>query len=267
MHKLELIDADGRSRTYDLPGSWGECTVAQLGTVAALLSAGLEHAQDKEMSDVHMRLRLLHELTGMSDAEFARIEPSDLLALRPDAMNVQRVALLPWLDWAMEPPVWHSSALPAVTVAGKRWQGPPDGLGTWGLKQWGFADALLQRLGSEQASAEALAHLLGALYHPAGTAWNNEQIEERGALLVQALDARAQLAAVLNYRALRAGLTQRYPRCFKGGEADPRGIQGMVVRMAGPKFGTVEQAYAANVHDVMVYIEQTLEEDQRQPQR
>jgi hypothetical protein len=34
----------------------------------------------------------------------------------------------------------------------------------------------------------------------------------------------------------------------------------MVVRMAGPKFGTVQQAYHANLHDVMVHVEQAIED-------
>jgi hypothetical protein len=108
-------------------------------------------------------------------------------------------------------------------------------------------------------TAEDLDKVLAALYAPAGERWDNTVLEHHASVLHQ-LDDRTKLAAVLNYRGLRAALAKRYPLCFRGGKADPRGMQGMAVRMAGPKFGTVEQTYDANLHDVLVHVEQLIKD-------
>jgi len=256
MHQLEVLTTRKRTMRFSFPGAWEECTPQQLGVIAALLSAGHDTTEDREQC--HLRLRLLHELSGMPDKVFCRIAPEDLLGLRSDELGIDRVALLPGLDWALMPPRWEKSLLPTVQVDRAHFIGPTDRLANWTLIQWGFCDQLMQRLG-RLACAEALHELLGALHHRAGEPWDHEGIEKRAAALAR-LDDATKLAAILNYRGLRNWLSDRYPQCFKGSGQDPHGIQGMVVRMAGPKFGTVQQAYHANLHDVMVHVEQAIED-------
>jgi hypothetical protein len=266
MHTLEVIgELRGKVPTqYTFPGGWEECSVAQLGTIAALMSAGLEHARDDQMAECHMRLALLRELSNMPTEVFERLTPDDLLSLRADELDVQRVAFLPQLDWAVAEPSWGKSLVPFVLLGGQAWQGPTDRLGRMQLLQWGFCDRLLAALATDDADATTLHNLLGALYHPEGQPWDSDGIEERGRQLAQLSD-RTKLAAVLNYRGLRANMASEYPRCFRSnGEADRRGMLGMLVRMAGPKFGTVQQAESANVHTVLVHVEQCMEEEDRQ---
>jgi hypothetical protein len=262
MHQLEVLTTRKRTMRFSFPGAWEECTPQQLGVIAALLSAGHDTTEDREQC--HLRLRLLHELSGMPDKVFCRIAPEDLLGLRSDELGIDRVALLPELDWALKPPAWERSLVPCLSVNGTRFSGPTDRLAHMTLLQWGFCDQLMQRLG-RLACPEALHELLGALYHPTDSTWDHEHIEERAAQLA-GVDDPTKLGAVLNYTGLRAWLSARYPRCFKGAQQDPHGIQGMVVRMAGPKFGTVQQTYHANLHDVMVHVEQAIEDAERTEQ-
>lgn len=263
MHHVEVLTTRKRTMRFSFPGAWEECTPAQLGITAALLSTAPSQP-DQERDECHLRLRLLHELTGMPDKIFCRIDPTDLLGLRADELGVDRVALLPGLDWALQPPCWEKSLVPHLVADGVRFIGPTDRLSQMTLLQWGFCDQLMQRLG-RLACPEALHELLGALYHREGTTWDHAGIEERATYLAR-LEDPVKLAAVLNYRGLRAWLAARYPRCFTGGEQDPHGIQGMAVRMAGPKFGTVQQAYHANLHDVMVHVEQAITDAERAEQ-
>lgn len=260
MHTLEVI---GRKRPYRFPGAWKECSIAQLGTIAALTSVrppaeALEEA--KQYHEAHLRLRLLHELTGMEDDVFARIATEDLIGIRSDELGIANAAFLPELDWCLQEPMWYESLLPEVTVRRVKYAGPTDRLGRFSLLQWGFCDALLQNL-ANSGQAKDLHLLLGALYHKQGTTWSNTTIEQRADVLAM-LDDRTKLAMVLNYRALRAWLAAKYWRCFKGGKADEHGIQGMIVRMAGPKFGTVEQTRHADLHDVLVHVEQLIEQEE-----
>lgn len=265
MHTLETIDTKGRTSTYTFPGAWGECTVEQLGLIAALMSTGLQQAKEDELADTHVRIALLQQLSGMDNATFGRIEPGDLLGLRPDNMGVERVALLPQLDWALADPIFEQSIVPELVVDGSKWLGPRDRLANFSLTRWGFCDKLTAVL-AKSPSESALNNLLAALYHPENEKWTNEGLVQRGELLA-GLPARTKLAAVMNYRGLRAALAQRYPKCFRGGgEEDPRGLQGMVVRLAGVKFGTVPETYQANLHDVLVHVEQQTDDVERAKQ-
>lgn len=263
MHTVELIDGTGRVTAYRMPGKWEECTVQQIGAIAAVLSAAPAYT-DEELNAAHIRLRLFHELSGISDADYLRVEPSDLLDLRHDELGAACVALLPQLDWALAAPAWHKSLLPEVTVRKRTFKGPRDGLSGMTLRQWGFCDLLAERLGS--GDPNVLPNLLGALYHDKSKAWDNAEIEERGAQLAH-LDARTQLAAIWNYRALREMLVRRFHRCFRGGTKDRHGVQGMVVRLAGEKFGTVDAAWHADLVEVMIHVEQSLEEVDRMKQQ
>lgn len=265
MHSIELIDGNGKATAYKLPAGWKECTLAQLGTVAALTSVGLAadaSAEVKERAEAMLRLQLFRQLTGMSETEFAQLEVTDLLVVGKDEIGADRVQLLPWVGWALEEPSWPHSLVPELVLKGVRWQGPRDGLERWTLKQWGFADALLMKLAAS-GKPEDLHHLLAALYHPATEAWTNTRIEEWAGQLAE-LDDRTKLAAILNYRGLRTWLASRYRKAFRGGKPDEHGLRGMAVRLAGAKFGTTKEAYDADVNDVLTHVEQSLADAEEQ---
>lgn len=269
MHTLTVLGTNPKDitepRHYSYPSTWSECSVAQLGAVAALTSVAIEPDADDETrqrAEAHVRLRLLHELTGMSDAVFSNIRPDELLSVISDSDGYERVALLPSLDWCMQEPAFDKSLVPEVVVQKVRYQGPTDRLAQYTVRQWGFCDLLMGKL-VQTGNAKDLHNLLGALYHPMGSTWNNKDIEARGAELAK-LDDRTKLAAVVNYRGLRTWMAQKYRAAHRGGKADPHGLPGMVVRLAGPKFGTVEQTWEADIHMVLVHVEQSIEEAQRQ---
>lgn len=261
MHTVELIGDDKKERKYTLPSSWKECSVAQLGSIAVLTSIALATDatdEDRMHAEAHIRMRLFHELTGMSDMEFAQLEPADLITLKYDELGAERAALLPWVDWCMVEPNFHESLVSEVSVKKKRFIGPQNMLTEWTLNQWLFADALLTKLAATGAD-EDLNNLMGALYRPFDRKWNNKHLEDYAAVL-SGLDPRVKLAAVLNYRGLRAWFAAKYRRAFRGGEQDPHGPKGMIVRLAGIKFGSTKKVPGADLHDVMVYVEQCIQE-------
>lgn len=275
MHTLTIYGIDPLSPDvgvdYPFPGAWQECTIGQLGTIAALTSVPPPPVEDlaaTERAEAHLRLALLRELSAMPVKAFTSLDVGDLLTVVLDDLGAERVALLPQLDWCMAAPSFHTSLVPAVVVRKglrrHRFKGPTDRLGRFSLHQWGFCDTLfaqLQRTGTE----EAMSNLLGALYHEEGRKWCNDRIEERGELLAH-LDDRTKLAAILNYRGLRAGVVASYRQAFKGGDSDPYGMQGMVIRMAGEKFGTVQAAPGANIHDVLIHVEQSIADAEKAKQ-
>lgn len=258
------------AQEFRFPGSWQECTIGQLGTIAALTSAprpkpsgdpDVDH-RAAERAEAHLRLALLRELSAMPVRAFLALDPTDLLTVTLDELGAERVSLLPQIDWCMAPPCFAISLLPYVSVRRRlrsaRFQGPSDRLGKFSLHQWGFADMLLAKL-QVSGREEDMNNLLGALYHDVGTPWDAAGIEARGTVLSR-LDDRTKLAAVINYQGLRADLAKAYPNAFRAGKADRHGMQGMVVRMAGPKFGTTAETGRANVHDALIHVEHSIQD-------
>ncbi len=278
MHKLEVFGLDAKApqaaTAYSYPERWDECSVAHLATIAALtsvqlpeLDVPLPEAEEKsrhEQHDAYLRLWLLRQLSEIPDEVFARLDVSGLLELVVDEIGAERVELLPSLSWCMKAPLFAKSLVPEVTVRGQVYTGPGNLLSGMSVLQWGFCDLLLTKL-STTPDVETMHKLLGALYVEKGQPWNNEHIEVRGAAL-SALDDRTKLAAVINYRGLRTAMAMKYERCFRGGAVDKHGVRGMIVRMAGPKFGTVEQTRSADLNDVLIHVEQLLMDEERNKQ-
>lgn len=273
MHTLTVLGTDPRKplkgRDWHFPGGWAECDVNQLGRAAALLSVPLPtDVAKRQNAEMHLRLQLLKHLSGIPEHLFNHptFDTEDLIGVQPDALRIPRAAFLPQLDWALTDPVWDKSLVPELRHGKKRWVGPTDRLANFTVLRWGFCDALLERA-IATTKEEDLNNLLAALYTAWDEPWSNKNLEQRGREMAR-LAPIEKLAAVMNYRGLRGWLVQRYAPCFKGGERDPDGIQGMIVRLAGPKFGSTKKARHADLHDVLVHVRQTiLDAEQLESQR
>lgn len=244
MHTIDLIGPRGEEHHFVFPGTLDELNAEQLGQVALdLLSALPENA---------IRYRLLRVLAGIPGRTFIRIFPEDMLQGTAD-----EASLLPQLDWLFKRPILERSLIPELTVGKCKYIGPSTALGNFSVLQLSFADICFSAV-QDKGSVEALNNLMGALYYPEGTEWNNADIEERGAKLA-ALPLHVRLGAWLNYKALRNTLPLRYPETFAGAEAkDDFGIDGLLEGLAGDKFGRVDQVGAQSLHPALVHCERQL---------
>lgn len=246
MHTIDIFgvpDATGKAEhyAYSLASSWDDLPLEAFRQLAVELV--------REDDDTAIRIRAFRAIAGIPASIQARVPLEDLL--QTDGTDA---TFLPQLDAFLAPPVFHRSFLPHLTVDGQEWIGPTDSLGNFTVLRLSFTDLCFGQLG-EDGSPRALANLLGALYHPAGTEWNNDDIESRGAALAT-LPTPDVLAAVLNYRGLRATLPLRYPRTFQGTEeSDDFGIDGLLEGLAGDKFGTVDTVGAKPIHLALVSCE------------
>lgn len=250
MHEIELIgtpDRKGRPTafTFTFPSSWEECTAEQLGDMAILSALGLEPA--------HLKMRALQKLAAIPAKQFDKMKLVDMIqAVDEDGTLV----FMPQLNWLLEAPIYGKSRVPTIEVGGVTYQGPRDTLGNFTLLQFSFADHCLAALAGNPTD-DALDMLLGTLYYPLGTAWDNAGIEARARKL-SAVPGRIKLAATLNYRSLRACVVQLYPLTFKGGDSDGFGIDGLLEGYAGDKFGTVDQVGAMPLHPALVHSERAI---------
>jgi hypothetical protein len=270
MHTFEVFGTYkkdlAKPRVYTYPEAYDECTPDQLAMVAAIQT--VTNSGDSDEEQIGMRLRLLRELAGIPVKYFGPegVNLEDLVDVRMDDMSVERFAFMPSLDWAFKPPVWQKSVVPEIHVGKSRFQGPTDRLSKFTLLQWIFCDNLLQAFHAGRTE-EDLNKFLAALYYDDQVEdtetgalvyrWNSERIDERAQLLSDT-DEKLKLAAVMNYQGLRGWVVGKYKRCFRGGDTDPHGPIGMVVRLAGPKFGTTKEVKGANMHEVFVHVDQSI---------
>lgn len=67
-------------------------------------------------------------------------------------------------------------------------------------------------------------------------------------------------AILLQYAGLRRYLQERYPETFSGGKPSRHGWAGVIVSLAGEKFGDDEAVAGKNIHAIFTHLEMTLEE-------
>lgn len=272
MHTLELLTGPANTPTaYTFPGAWQEVTAEQLPKMALLLGV-LE-------DDLHTRLLLLRTFTGLPASTFAEpngVPLEDLFGTVPaKGDKPEHEKFLPQLDWCFTPPDFTpakpgpaTSLLPSVTVNGVLYNGPTDGLDNFTFERFVWVDSLFQRF-AEEASEEHLHHWLGAVYQPTHSDWNNEPIEAHAAAL-KALPHTTKLAAVLNYRGLRAVLAKLYGSVFAHDPMAPPGTSlglfGMFYDVAdGGVFGPVPAVKKTPMHEVLGYVEHSNQKAHQQP--
>lgn len=67
-------------------------------------------------------------------------------------------------------------------------------------------------------------------------------------------------AILLQYAGLRHYLQERYPETFSGGKPSRHGWAGVIVSLAGEKFGDDDAVASKNIHAIFTHLEMTLEE-------
>jgi hypothetical protein len=262
VHTLELLTGPSNTPVaHQFPGAWPEVRAEQLPKLALLLAV-LE-------DNMETRLSLLRFFTGLPASTFAAPHgvPLEDLCTTTEAKGDQplKVNVLPQLDWCFTPPDLSPekpgpaiSLLPTVKLNGVVYTGPGDGLDNFAFERFVWVDSLFQRF-AEEANEENLHHWLGAAYQPESEPWSNEPIEGHAEAL-KALPHDVKMAAVLNYRGLRAALAKLYGSVFAHDPTAPAGttlgLFGMFYDVAdGGVFGPVPAVKKTPMHEVLGYVE------------
>lgn len=146
-------------------------------------------------------------------------------------------------------------------------KGPGDGLGRMRFKQYGLADQQFRHYweaaGKDGQNAAALRRsVLAIVYTPAFLPFNARLVTFYS-LLFRLVPARIQIAALYNYWAQRNWLREVYDDVFEGGSKGKNyGFRGLIISIAGEKFGTAKSVGRAKLHDVMTYLEMRAEENE-----
>lgn len=255
MHTLTLVDEPrgGKpvSHAYTYPGAWHEVERKHLTALAVILEAPGTEAE--------ARLALLKTLTGVSNEQIARMPAVEAFFLGDQ--------LLPSLNWCFTEPrfdvpeerIRAISRMATIQHADMDWCGPGDDLMNMVFGQFAMTDNLLGVFNATKQHTD-LDNALGSLYQPAHCTWSKEPIEEYATKL-STLPLEVKLAALLNYRALRAMLPAIYPNVFdqhkkEAGQGTTLGLQGVMLDVAATGvLGNFWEVESAPLHDVLSFIE------------
>ncbi len=262
---IELKTGDKSMMQFNLPESW----------------ADVEPSVWKFF--LHLRFAcMVEEVTAENGLKSTQVVLSDYIAARVALENIcpgiephlslEVVdAIIEELQWLKEFPTHDKSMRSRMGI----WYGPKNQLIDW---TWGryclaeecfrsYADAV--RLEDEKLAMKALNTLFAVLYAPFGI-WN-AKLADVYVKLARMVDKEKKAEAVENYGGMRSWIQSVYAPAFEGGSGDSDQDSGdtmrsLTVAMAGPKFGTVKQVLKENLHNVMIYQCQLMNEVQRMQQ-
>lgn len=279
MHSITLIGHQS-TMEFAFPATWDEVRpealipIARAQVAHALLPK--ENGPERTVAEMQQRKHLLQQLAGIPEAFMEAIKDVEDLLFEVDTTDYHtgyqpipksEWRLLPQLDWALQPPQYHTSLLPRVECNGTVWIGPDDHLDSMTLLQWTWA-ANLNRTFKGMEGEDRIEYFhrhLACLYTPEGMPWSNLHIEAHAALIRQWPED-LKLAALLNYEAIQSTLPTIYKRVYDpSGDAaqSPLGVFGMAYDVAkSGVFGPKKTAEQERVHDVLGYMEHTLFQDE-----
>lgn len=142
------------------------------------------------------------------------------------------------------------------------WRGPSDSFMKTRFKQFGLMDQAINLFLEAEDPDEIKKQIpifMAAAYTPFGLPWNN-WIGNLNHFIFKRIRFKKMAYAAESFLLLRSWLVELYPETFssQGSSGRDFGFQGIQVQIAGDKFGTVEKAGKARLHDVFTHIEQQI---------
>lgn len=236
----------------ELPRSWDELTPRQLRALAK--ANFLLHSKSAR------QLYLCHGFLQLPFWLFLRIS-------RRDLFDIYRQ-----LSDCMGENTLSRTLLRTVRCGSIHWHGPQD---------HGRNMSFLEFIKADTAYAAFLANhdtvhlntLVATLYRPASQAQSrttpgyngdpriplNEYHLSGRALQAAKVPLVDRYAILLQYAGLRQYLQLRYPKTFSGGKPSRFGWAGVIVSLAGEKFGDDDAVAGKNIHAILTHLEMSLE--------
>lgn len=157
-------------------------------------------------------------------------------------------------------------------VGSKKFIGPADAGSNMSFDEFAKADKFYSQFLKSKNESD-LDRLLACMYREKNAELNpkdinfngdlrvpfNEYHVENRAVQITTLDRDYKYAILLQYSGFRKFLQDRYPLTFSSGEPSKYGLPGMVVELAGEKFGNPDQTFKTNLHAILIYTEQCLQ--------
>jgi hypothetical protein len=282
MNKVEI--AQGSKRLlFNLPSAWEELTARQVMAVCRIYR--------RELDETRFKLLLCMALTPKKARRTVRRELGRLQGRKAGARGAaskaaasaalvdfqsQLLQLSDTLDFLKQHGVIKVNPAPAVRVGLSRLYGCSPDLSSCTYEQYAGADVSLRQVAGLQKSDAAAAHRalcrgLACLWLPRvktpaamARALTEESIARRSLRIARVRPALLEAMFLTAQSGMRQ-VVERFPSVFtsSGKDEDPWGHAGLIVTLAGDKFGDVEKTAATKLYTLLMYVEMKVAEAEK----
>lgn len=249
--------------TFNTASTWNELPEKALMLIASQWQSwkhilqskqqGIDRARNKAF--LRARILLLQVLMGVNPMDRKSEKTKLFNAIAPDQM----LDLLKTTDFIFDENTLTINKLPKLAGL----YGPPNGLKNISIGE--FANLEVNFLNYHKSGkAVYLNNICAILYRPgnddnlingdARDEFNDKQIEHRSKQLAKQPEHIKQ-AILLFYMGCRNKITKDHKAIFSGkGTGKAQNWASIIIELAGPKFGTIEQTYKCSLGTVLTYL-------------
>jgi hypothetical protein len=279
MNSVEIAQG-GRRLLFTFPSSWEELTARQIMAVCRLYR--------RELDEASFKLQLCMALMPRGARRTVRRELGRLYGRKAGARSAahkaaasealtglqsQLLRLSDTLDFLKRQGVIKVNPVPVVRVGLCRLHGCSPDLSSCTYEQYAAADISLRRLASLQTSDAEAAHRalcrgLACLWLPKvrrpaalARALTEESVARRSRRIARLNPALLEAMLLAAQSGLRQ-VVERFPQVFTSSseDSDAWGHAGLIVSLAGAKFGDVEKTAATKLYTLLLYVEMKVAE-------
>lgn len=268
-----------KSYKFTIPGQWNELTPEQLLTVCRASKKGL--SEDEFLMEVLMALMpeearnviteryailagALPEILAESVKEEISDEITDL------TYEVSRILAL--LEWLREPACLTRNPFRELPCGRKTYPGPADELRNITYYEYALVDTLMGVLsqavqdGKKEDADDAMAEITAILWHKEGELYDEVKMKARKEEYNK-MDEAQKDAVYMFVAGCFKHITEAFPRIFTPsgeGSDDPSwGHAGIIIDLAGPKFGDIEKTQNTNLYTILIYLDKQAQEAEK----
>ncbi len=263
-----------REKDYMLPENWQECDRDDMAIVTELLythklyetaffvslALNLLSLRNKKLLRTYMKLDRLAEHERKRGGHFFQ---EQLTGLKDELYRAAR----PLREWVTDKPTATVPLWPELCHGKYRCTRP--GMTDLRYIDYVQADAACRdyfQAGNDAKAQQALNRLMCALYAPVSSKGSRKPIPEDDAKAMKRMEAdmaaqplQVKLAALVFFESCNALLLEEFPMIFSGsdnGDGECRfGPVGLIIEVAGEKFGDVDKTAESNLYTLLTYLE------------
>jgi hypothetical protein len=268
------IEYNGKDFSFDLPAAWSELTPKQVMKACRLYQRNLEPTAFKTAAAMALMprrarkalLRRYARLQGKSrvvrNIWWRELISADIVDLQSELLR-----LADTLDFLKSPGKVTVNPLPKV----RRLYGPLAAMRSCSYEEYAASDTHLRSwFNAKQAkeeNADRYLHMaLAVLWRPKGKIYDDRTVERRAKKIAK-LPPESIDAMFLFVDGCFKEIVETFPRVFTGedsGEEDGYGHAGLILDLAGSKFGDIEKTAATNLYTILMFVDMKIVEVEKQ---
>lgn len=253
-----------KNKRLTLPERWNELTVHQLRWICKYIYPNINLFNQSPTIYYHLKVRLLMVL--MEVPRYNIFSAKRRMFFKISAESLADLTMQ--INWIYQSANLTLNPFPAISIGFKKLYGPPDGLSNMKLIEFSFADHFFCEFQKTKKESD-LNNFIACLYRhkmfnnadDVREPFNKNTIAYRATLLKNFRNE-DKIAILLFYLSCRELIVKRYAKVFEKtnnkGKTKNFGMAGLIVEMAGTKFGNVTETEQTDINAIFIYLETQL---------